>query len=66
MNTPKKGNMINAITHSVLAPPETSRLWNTSPNTVISNQNHRTKINIEKKAAGKLGNVKPPGNYVQS
>src|SRR6516165_10561390 len=39
-----------------------SRRRNRSPKTVISNQNHSTKINIEKTSARKLGKVKPPGN----
>src|SRR6516165_10055578 len=54
--------MISTITQSVLAKPDTSCRRNRSPKTVISNQNHSTKINIEKTSARKLGKVKPPGN----
>src|SRR5271169_5051145 len=50
------------MTQSTLARPDTSRRRNRSPNTVISNQNHSTKIKIEKTSVRKLGKVKPPGN----
>src|SRR6516162_6385520 len=62
MNTPRYGKMISAITQITLAQPDMSRRRNRSPKTVISNQNHSTKMNIEKTSARKLGNVKPPGN----
>src|SRR5271169_4097887 len=39
-----------------------SRRRNRSPKTVISNQNHSTKLNVEKRSARQLGKVKPPGN----
>src|SRR5262249_41559254 len=58
--------MISTITQITLAQPDTSRLRNRSPNTVISNQNHSTKINIEKTSARKLLKVKPPGNNMAS
>src|SRR4029077_17375144 len=57
--------MISTITHTTLPKPDTSRRRNRSPNTVISNQNHSTKINIEKTSARKLGKVKPPGNNME-
>src|SRR5271169_3647063 len=50
------------MTQSTLARPDTSRRRNRSPNTVISNQNHSTKIKIEKTSVRKLGKVKPPAN----
>src|SRR5262249_33001193 len=56
--------MISAITQIVLPQPDMSCRRNRSPNTVISNQNHSTKINIEKTSARKLGKVKPPGNNI--
>src|SRR5262252_5591338 len=62
MNTPKYGNTISTITQSALPKPETSRRRNRSPKTVMSNQNHRTKINTEKTSARKFVYVKPPRN----
>src|SRR6516162_5794883 len=54
--------MISTIIQITLAQPDTSRRRNRSPKTVISNQNHSTKINMDKTSARKLGKVKPPGN----
>src|SRR6516164_8095670 len=62
MNIPKYENRISTITQIALPQPDMSCRRNRSPKIVISNQNHSTKINIEKTSARKLGNVKPPGN----
>src|SRR6516164_8103094 len=62
MNIPKYENTISTITQIALPQPDMSCRRNRSPKIVISNQNHSTKINIEKTSARKFGNVKPPGN----
>src|SRR5215472_14292759 len=62
MNIPIYENTISTITQIALPQPDMSCRRNRSPKIVISNQNHSTKINIEKTSARKFGNVKPPGN----
>ena len=47
--------MISTTTQTTLPQPDMSRRRNKSPKTVISNQNHSTKMNIEKTSARKLG-----------
>src|SRR5215467_10592207 len=64
MKIPRYGMMISTITQITLAQPEMSCRRNRSPKTVISNQNHSTKINIEKTSARKLEKVKPPENNI--
>src|SRR5215469_7259037 len=53
---------MSAITQIALAHPDMSWRRNRSPKTVISNQNHNTKINIDTTSARKLEKVKPPEN----
>src|SRR6516164_6816913 len=65
MNIPKYENTISTITQIALPQPDMSCRRNRSPKIVISNQNHSTKINIEKTSARKLGKVKPPGNNMR-
>src|SRR5215467_11714866 len=66
MKIPRYGMMISTITQIALAQPEMSCRRNRSLNTVISSQNHSTKMNIEKTSARKLEKVKPPENNMSS
>src|SRR5215469_17653829 len=66
MNIPRYGKMISTITQITLAQPDMSWRRNRSPKTVISNQNHSTKIKIDKTSARKLEKVKPPENNISS
>src|SRR5260370_15063738 len=53
---------MSRITQRTLPHPDTSWRRNRSPDTVISNQNHKMNMNTAKTSATKLVNVKPPSN----
>ena len=59
MKIPQMGNLISTITRIAFAQQDMSCRQNRSLKTVISNQNHSTKIKIDKTSARKLENVKP-------
>src|SRR5271169_4970280 len=66
MNTAKYGTTTRNITHTALPRPDTSCRRNRSPITVISSQNHTTKIKIEKTSSRKLPKLKPPAKNISA
>src|SRR5271169_163600 len=66
MNTAKYGTTTRNITHTALPRPDTSCRRNRSPITVISSQNHSTKIKSEKTSSRKLPKLKPPAKNISA